>query len=185
MGKGLEIQFPILDSLFHTGDIRIETLEESGRWFKKKYLVTPSTSVTALTDTYDNGNRTVWFNSRFYRANLLWNDRTIRFRDIQLLDERIESDYLKLCGTYNQCVYTACPIVDVFLWSTPEEYAAIRFYIVTDGVEKEVALQNIEVKAVKDKKMLLWCLTIDQSVCTITLSEKQIEVKGGIPIHGC
>ena len=158
MGKGLEMQFPILDSLIQTGDIRIETLEESGRWFKKKYPVTPPTSVTALTDTYDNGNRTVWFNSRFYRTNLLWNDRSIRFRDIQLFDERIESDYLKQRGTSNQCVYTTCSILDGFLWSTPDEYAAIRFYTITDGVEKEVTLKNVEVKAIKDKKMQLHCV---------------------------
>lgn len=181
MGKGLEMQFPILDSLIQTGDIRIETLEESGRWFKKKYPVTPPTSVTALTDTYDNGNRTVWFNSRFYRTNLLWNDRSIRFRDIQLFDERIESDYLKQRGTSNQCVYTTCSILDGFLWSTPDEYAAIRFYTITDGVEKEVTLKNVEVKAIKDKKMQLHCVATDQSVYTISLSEKQIEIKGKTP----
>ena len=122
MEKGLEMQFPILDSLIQTGDIRIETLEESGRWFKKKYPVTPPTSVTALTDTYDNGNRTVWFNSRFYRTNLLWNDRSIRFRDIQLFDERIESDYLKQRGTSNQCVYTTCSILDGFLWMSMQPF---------------------------------------------------------------
>ncbi|MBV4310454.1 hypothetical protein KSZ96_12555 [Bacteroides thetaiotaomicron] len=181
MEKGLEMQFPILDSLIQTGDIRIETLEESGRWFKKKYPVTPPTSVTALTDTYDNGNRTVWFNSRFYRTNLLWNDRSIRFRDIQLFDERIESDYLKQRGTSNQCVYTTCSILDGFLWSTPDEYAAIRFYTITDGVEKEVTLKNVEVKAIKDKKMQLHCVATDQSVYTINLSEKQIEIKGKTP----
>lgn len=181
MEKGLEMQFPILDSLIQTGDIRIETLEESGRWFKKKYPVTPPTSVTALTDTYDNGNRTVWFNSRFYRTNLLWNDRSIRFRDIQLFDERIESDYLKQRGTSNQCVYTTCSILDGFLWSTPDEYAAIRFYTITDGVEKEVTLKNVEIKAIKDKKMQLHCVATDQSVYTINLSEKQIEIKGKTP----
>lgn len=178
MGKGLEMQFPILDELAKAGDIRIETLEESGRWFKKKYPVTPPTSVTALTDTYDNGNRTLWFNSRFYRTNLLWNDHSIRFRDIQLFDERVESDYLKQRGTSNQCVYTTCPIVDGFLWSTPKEYAAIRFYTTASGVEKEVALKHVEVKAVKDKEMQLRCVAADQSVYTITLSEKRIEVKG-------
>ncbi|UYU56753.1 hypothetical protein KQP61_21790 [Bacteroides faecis] len=181
MGKGLEMQFPILDSLVQTGNIRIETLEESGRWFKRKYPVTPPTSVTALTDTYDNGNRTVWFNSRFYRTNLLWNDHSIRFRDIQLFDERIESDYLKQRGTSNQCVYTTCSILDGFLWSTPDEYAAIRFYTITNGVEKEVTLKSVEVKAVKDKKMQLHCVAIDQSVYTISLSEKQIEIKGKTP----
>lgn len=181
MGKGLEMQFPILDSLVQTGDIRIETLEESGRWFKKKYPVTPPTSVTVLTDTYDNGNRTVWFNSRFYRTNLLWNDRAIRFRDIQLFDERIESDYLKQRGTSNQCVYTTCPILDGFLWSTPDEYADIRFYTIIGGVEKEVTLKNVEVKTVKDKKMQLHCVAADQSVYVISLSEKQIEIKGKTP----
>lgn len=177
MGKGLEMQFPILDSLWKAGDIRIETLEQSGRWFKKKYPVTPPTSVTALTDTYDNGNRTVWFNSRFYRANLLWNERNIRFRDIQLFDESIESDYLRKPGTSNQCVYMACPILDGFLWSTPDEYAAIRFYTSPYGIEREVTLKDVKVETVGDKAMRIVCTATDNSTYTVTLSEKQIEVK--------
>ena len=176
MGKGLEMQFAILDSLWKDGDIRIETLAESGRWFKEKYRVTPSTSVTALIDTYDNGNRTVWFNSRFYRANLLWDDYHIRFRDIHLFDESIESDYLEKAGTSNQCVYTTCPIIDGFLWSTRDEYAAIRFYTLSD-VEHEVELKEVQVKAVNDKAMEVICTATDDFVYTITLSEKQIEVK--------
>ena len=60
MGKGLEMQIPILASLQQQGKIRIETLETSGEWFKKKYPVNPPTSVTTLTDTYDNGQKTVW-----------------------------------------------------------------------------------------------------------------------------
>lgn len=176
--KGLGVQFPLLDSLAQAGDIQIETLEEAGRWFKKKYPVTPPTSVTALTDAQDNGNRTVWFNSRFYRTNLLWNDYSIRFRDIHLFDERIESDYLKRRGTSNQCVFTTCPIVDGFLWSTPKEYAAIRFYTIKNGAEKEVTIKNVEVKTVNDSKMQLRCVATDQSAYTITLSEREIKIEG-------
>ena len=87
MRKGLEMQIPILAALQEQGKIRIETLETSGKWFKKKYPLTPATSVTTLTDTYDQGQKTVWFNSRYYRANLLWEKNTIRFRDIHLFDE--------------------------------------------------------------------------------------------------
>ena len=181
MGKGLEMQFPIIDSLYRAGDIRVETLEESGRWFKKKYPLTPATSVTALTDTYANGNHTMWFNSRFYRANLLWNEQHIRFRDLHLFDERVESDYLKQRGTSNQCVYTTCPVMDGFLWSTPDEYAAIRFYTVQQGKEDEVALQDVAVTTVKDKAMKVRVTARNGSVYTVTLAEKGIEVTSDSP----
>ena len=71
MSKGLEMQIPILDSLRKENKIRVETLGESGAWFKECFKVTPATAVTTLTDVRGEGNKTVWFNSRYYRANLL------------------------------------------------------------------------------------------------------------------
>ena len=82
MSKGLEMQIPILDSLRKENKIRVETLGESGAWFKECFKVTPATAVTTLTDVRGEGNKTVWFNSRYYRANLLWEKGTFRFRDI-------------------------------------------------------------------------------------------------------
>jgi hypothetical protein len=43
-----------------------------------------------------------------------------------LFDERFESDYLTKAGTSTQCVYTTLPVVDGFLWSTPENKAGLR-----------------------------------------------------------
>ena len=37
MQKGLEMQMPIIDSLHHIGKVRVETLGESGAWFKQNY----------------------------------------------------------------------------------------------------------------------------------------------------
>ncbi len=50
MSKGLEMQIPILDSLRKENKIRVETLGESGAWFKECFKVTPATAVTTLTD---------------------------------------------------------------------------------------------------------------------------------------
>ncbi|KAA6312375.1 hypothetical protein EZS27_036685, partial [termite gut metagenome] len=72
----------------------VETLEASGRWFKEHFSVTPPTAFSVLSDVRNEGNKTVWFNSRYYRANLLWKDKFFRFRDIHLFDENFESDYL-------------------------------------------------------------------------------------------
>jgi hypothetical protein len=126
MQKGLEIQIPLLDSLRKQDRIRIETLETSGRWFREKYPLTPPTAVTTLTDYRNQGNKTVWYNSRFYRVNLMWEGSSFRFRDIHLFDERMESDYLSKAGESTQCIYTTLPVVDGFMWSTNTEIAGLR-----------------------------------------------------------
>jgi hypothetical protein len=126
MHEGLEIQIPLLDSLRKQGKVRIETLEASGRWFRENYPLTPATAVTALTDYLNRGNKTVWYNSRFYRANLMWEGDSFRFRDIHLFDERFESDYLAKAGESTQCIYITLPLVDGFMWSTSSEKAGLR-----------------------------------------------------------
>ena len=178
MRKGLEMQMPILASLQQEGKIRIETLETSGKWFKKKYPLNPPTSVTTLTDTYDNGQKTVWFNSRYYRANLLWENNTIRFRDIHLFDENLESDYLKQAGISNQCIYMTCPIIDGFLWSTPNDLAAIRIYTMDNSNHpKEIIMDKMFVKVIGKKATEIICCTASGKEYTFTMNEKQIEIK--------
>ncbi|KAA6334392.1 hypothetical protein EZS27_017287 [termite gut metagenome] len=126
MKQGLEIQIPLIDSLRKQNKIRVETLEASGKWFKEQFSVTPPTAFSALSDVRNEGNKTLWFNSRYYRANLLWKDKSFRFRDIHLFDENFKSDYLTQAGTSDQCVYTTLPVVDGFLWSTRSELAGLR-----------------------------------------------------------
>lgn len=182
MRKGLEMQIPILAALQEQGKIRIETLETSGKWFKKKYPLTPATSVTTSTDTYDQGQKTVWFNSRYYRANLLWEKNTIRFRDIHLFDENMESDYLTQAGTSSQCVYTTCPIMDGFRWSAPNDLAAIRLYTLNaDNRPEEIMLDTMLVKVIGNKATEIICRTKANLEYTFILSEKQIEVKSNDP----
>jgi hypothetical protein len=126
MRTGLEIQIPLLDSLRKQGKIRVESLGTSGRWFRENYPLTPPTAVTVLTDYRNQGNKTVWYNSRFYRVNLMWEGSSFRFRDIHLFDERMESDYLIKAGESTQCIYTTLPVVDGYMWSTHSEIAGLR-----------------------------------------------------------
>lgn len=126
MKKGLEIQIPILASLAKEKKIRVETLSASGRWFKEQYPVTPPTAVTALTDIRNTGKKTVWYNSRYYRVNLLWDGPSFRFRDIHIFNEGMVSDYLDQAGTTTDCIYTTLPLVDGFLWSTIDRLAGLR-----------------------------------------------------------
>ena len=108
----------------------METLIESARAFRKKYPITPATACTALSDYTDNRGRTIWFNSRYYRANVLWEGDRMGIRDIHLFDENVESYYLRNVCTSNECIYMTLPIVDGCLWSTADNMASLRFYAV-------------------------------------------------------
>lgn len=143
MEEGLKIQFPLFKSLRDEGKIRIETLENSGKWFKDRFTITPATAVTTLMDIRKEGNKTVWFNSRFYRASLLWEKDGFCFRDIHMFDENLQSDYLTTPGTGNQFFYYTLPVIDRFYWSTPEEKTGLRIMqLEDDGTLKEVILKD-------------------------------------------
>lgn len=131
MKRGFELQMPLIARLRDEGILRVEKLEETGRWFAAKYEVTPATSVTALSDYSEKDLRTVWFNSRYYRANFLWENGTLRFRDIHVFDENMKSDYLTEKGTSSRVDYYTLPVVDGFGWSSEKLVAGIRFK--TDG----------------------------------------------------
>ena len=143
MREGLEMQVPMLDSMAQSGLIRLETLGESGRWFKQQFPLTPSTAFSVLRDLNDGKNQTVWFNSRYYRANLLWGDHSFRVRDIHLFDERFESPYLEHPGTGNQFFYETLPLVDGFVWSDTTHLAGLRLVQLDGDQSRDLYLEDL------------------------------------------
>jgi len=126
MSKGFEIQLPLIARLRDEKKLQVETLAASGKWFREHYKITPATSVTVTEDIKGSDRKTVWFNSRFYRVNLLWENGTLCFRDIHLFNEKIPSAYLTKKATSNECSFFTLPFVDGYLWSTPQKIAGLR-----------------------------------------------------------
>lgn len=138
MHKGLEIQFPIIAKLQEQGKVRVETMAESGRWFKNKYKVTPATSFTVTKDLGDSDAQTIWYNSRFYRANFLWKNGNMLIRDIHLFNESIPDKYMKAVTTINQSFFYTLPVVDGFNWGTTEKTAGLQLMAKVDGIDKAI-----------------------------------------------
>lgn len=177
MRKGLEIQILMLDSLRQLHKIRVETLGESGKWFKENYKTTPATAVTALCDIRKEGNKTVWFNSRYYRANLLWKGSAFMFRDIHLFDERLKSDYVDQAGKGDQFLFYTLPLVDGFIWSKPNERAGMRIVQQTDsGQKKEVEFKNPVVKELENNVLLVECEDTNNHLFKFLFNERGFEV---------
>ena len=177
MEEGFRIQMPIIDSLRKAGQVVVQTLAESGEWFKNQYQVTPPTSVTVLSDHTDKNLKTVWFNSRFYRANLLWENGTLRFRDIHLFDESLESGYLTQKGTTTSCNYYTLPVLDGFLWSSTEIIAGLRFR--TGAGEQTADLTGGDPEVIKDKDgrlLVAWPVTVPEGRIEILMDESTISI---------
>lgn len=138
MQKGLEMQMPIIARLKQEGKVRVETMERSGRWFRKTYKVTPATTFAATKDVGASNKRTLWYNSRFYRANLLWKDGHLLIDDIHLFNEAVPDKYLKSVTKVNQSFFYTLPIVDGFQWGQRDRPAGFRFMEVKDGHEQEI-----------------------------------------------
>lgn len=175
MKPGFDIQMPMIAKLLKEGKVTVETLAETGEWFKKKYKVTPPTSVTVLKDHSDKDQKTVWFNSRFYRANLLWDKGTMRFRDIHLFDESVASDYLTKAGKSTQCFYYTLPVVDGFNWSSLQTIAGLRLKTL-DGKEIKGGMPVVD-DSHEGNLIVKWPTEYPKGEVVLTFNEKSVSIR--------
>ncbi|MDD3108239.1 MAG: hypothetical protein PHV49_03405 [Alistipes sp.] len=184
MKQGLECQIPLVDSLSRSGKVTVLTLSEAGKWFKSKFEQTPATSVVALHDVRAAGRQSVWYNSRFYRANMMWSDSTLRFRDIHLFDERLASRYLTEPGTSTQCFYTTLPVVDGFNWSSETEVAGLRLICQDTAGLHVVAVGSPVVREEADGVLSVVTPILSGDSCKIRMEEGTLRMQLPVRAQG-
>ena len=174
MSRGFEIQMPMIAKLLKEGKVTVKTLARTGQWFKENYKVTPPTSVTVLNDHSRKNQKTVWFNSRYYRVNLLWDNGTMRFRDIHLFDESVASGYLTKRGESTKCFYYTLPVVDGFRWSSPDTTAGLRLKSV-DGVEIRGSAPTVD-DSTDGELVVRWPTDSPKGQIVMTFNETSLSV---------
>ncbi|WP_285057550.1 hypothetical protein [Pedobacter ginsengisoli] len=175
MSKGLEIQFPIIAKLKEQGDVRVETMSQSGEWFKKTYKVTPATSFTVTKDLGDSDAQTIWYNSRFYRVNLMWEKGSMMIRDIHFFNESIADKYMKEVTTINQSFFYTLPVVDGFNWGKTEKTAGLKLMVSANGTEQPVLGGKATFEnSGKHTAKVFW--TSDAGNFTIELKESELTI---------
>lgn len=169
MSTGLQMQIPYIASLAKKNQIKVETLAQSGVWYQKNFKVTPATAVTELNDASGKENKTVWYNSRYYRCNILMNKSgNLRFRDLHLFDEKFKSPYLDTPGKDSHFSFFTLPIMDGFMWSTQKDSASIKLVRLTpDGSGEELRLKDLNVT--EQDKSNLFVSAKDESGHTFTI----------------
>ncbi|HEV2211352.1 MAG TPA: hypothetical protein VG167_21515 [Verrucomicrobiae bacterium] len=117
MKKGLSMQIALLAEEARAGQIQVMTLANAGQWFRQHYALTPPTTVVCLSDWKHASRKTVWYNSRFYRLNLLWEDGAFRIRDLHCFDQRAVSPTHDTALRATSLAYYTLPVMDTALWS--------------------------------------------------------------------
>jgi hypothetical protein len=177
MAKGLSLQFPLIEKLRTEGKVQVETLAASGEWFRSHFKLTPATAVTAIEDLPGSNKKSIWFDSRFYRANLFWNDSTLRFRDIHLFNEDFPSSYETTPVTGNECKFFTLPLVDGYLWSTDKFLAGLKFKATINGKDTLLKFGQPEVSDSESGKLIVdWPLKNAQGNLHIVFTSQQIEM---------
>ncbi len=116
MKTGLTHQVALFTQQAKAGEIQVETLEEAGKWFRRHHPLTPPTSVVYLDDWKHENRKTVWYDSRFYRLNMLWENGGFFIRDLHRFDENVASPTHDVALTSTSLAYGTLPIMDGALW---------------------------------------------------------------------
>ena len=117
METGLTRQVALYAAEVKAGEIQVETLAQAGQWFRSQYSQTPPTSEVALNDWENQGNQTVWYDSRFYRLNVFWETGGFFIRDLHCFDENMVSSTYATPLTTTYFNYQTLPIMDGSSWS--------------------------------------------------------------------
>ena len=117
MKSGLTQQVSLFAEEARAGKIQVWTLEAAGKWFRQNYPLTPPTAMVALDDWRHENRKTVWYDSRFYRLNVLWQNGTLFIRDLHCFNESVTSPTHDQVLKATSLAYETLPVMDGAQWS--------------------------------------------------------------------
>ncbi|MDB6110214.1 MAG: hypothetical protein JWR69_1964 [Pedosphaera sp.] len=142
MRTGLTLQVALLARQAKAGEIQVKTLAEAGQWFRRKFPLTPSTTVVALDDWKHENRKTVWYNSRFYRINFLWEKGAFFIRDLHRFDEKVVSVTHDTALKTTDLAYGTLPVMDGARWSGADKSGIWPVLLSTNGESSPIQLDG-------------------------------------------
>ena len=124
---GYELQAELISDMVAKGELRADTLGDTGRKFKETYSSTPVNALCALSDRTDNGIRAIWYDSPRYRTGLILEPGgRMYIRDLNVFDDEYKERYLsEPCRSWD-ARYDDLPVVDNRLWSVDSVESSIE-----------------------------------------------------------
>jgi hypothetical protein len=112
-------QMKALAELRKSGKVHVETMGESGRRFKRSFPTTPVQSQVQLNDPFGNEElpaKSIWFQSRYYRANLHIAGSFFYLRDVTVYNDKQEQPFLRKATRDSSVEQRALAVLDGYHW---------------------------------------------------------------------
>ncbi len=124
---GYAPQLAVVENLVKQGNIRVETMAQSAKWFKKQYELTPPLSYQASNDWIEENNlSTQWYASANYRISFLGEENRLRIRDFFLYRQDYACRYLEKPLKERKSNFDSLPILFPQIWGGIENRPFIR-----------------------------------------------------------
>lgn len=164
-GKGYCMQIDKLVALQKEGVVSLQKLGDTGIWYQNSFAVSAATAQVAEQDWRGEGQKTVWYNCKNYRANLHFAANKLWFRDLTKFDDRYQERYLdKPCEGWI-ATYDNLPIVSSRLWSNQDQLCELCLR------EK---VSDIEIIEHSDTELEIKVKFVEGAEGKVTLSEESI-----------
>ena len=167
--KGLPYQCERIAALRDAGVLTVETMGETARRFKADHPQNCPQTQVALEDWSPAGRNSIWYNSRFYRANLFRDGDRVYFRDIHKMCDAFEEPFLDKVCTGWQASYFTPPVVDEFLFRTN----GVSGVLALDG-----SFARLDASADANDTLTVVASRTDGSKVNVVFDERGIRVEG-------
>lgn len=119
MAEAYPKQMQALAELRRGGRVHVETMSETGRRFKHAFRATPAQAQVLLRDPFGNARaeRTIWYQSRFYRANLHIAGDLPFLRDLTVYSDRFPQPFLHEATRDHEVEQRLPAALDGYHWS--------------------------------------------------------------------
>lgn len=165
MSRAYPMQMEKLSAIRKRGGLIVETMGETGRRFKSSFSSTPTQAQVMLSDPFGNHDapeRTVWYQSKYFRANLHFRKDQFYLRDLHVYDDRFPQPYLEDVARQHGIEQRMLAVLDGYHWSDDEVRAgragirAAGYFISIDQDGKEIPLTMNGLPTVKEAGATLW-----------------------------
>ena len=133
MRKAYPMQMDQLAQVRRESGLIVETMSETGRRFKRSFRSTPPQAQVMLKDPFGNEKlpqRTVWYQSKYYRANLHFRGDQFYLRDLHVYSDRFPQPYLTDTARQHGIEQRMLAVLDGYHWSDGKVRAMGRFVLI-------------------------------------------------------
>jgi len=171
--KGLPLQMEHIAALRKAGKLEVETFGDTARRFKADHPGNVPQTQVALEDWSNRGRKSVWYNAKYYRANLFFERGRLYFRDMHKMCDDYPEPFRETACTGWQAEYFTPPFVDAYLHRSTNAVDGIDGMMAFDGT-----FISLDVQSEADDKLVVTVVRTNGVPAKIVFSERSVAVTG-------